>query len=125
MKGGTVVKEYAICEMTNREYDGFLLCLSSESLIDYFDRIEMEPLISCSKGTLLIDQLLITGNEPNRYISCSFIYGKINISSVKTVSPSDYYKKLTLDLLRSNYPLLHNSVLTDAQREKIEKGIPF
>lgn len=119
------MKEYAICEMTDREYDGFLLCLTFESLIGYLDRIETEPLISCSNGMLLIDQLLITGNGRNRYICCSFFDGKINTSSVKSVSPSEYYRKLSLNLLQSNYALLHNSILTDAQKEKIKKGIPF
>lgn len=119
------MKEYAIYEMTDREYDGFLLCLTFESLIGYLDRIEMEPLISCSNGTLLIDQLLITGNGRNRYISCSFYNGKINTSSVKSVLPSEYYRKLSLNLLQKNYALLHNSILTDAQKEKIKKGIPI
>ena len=94
------MKEYAIYEMTNSEYDGFLLCLTFEGLTGYLDRIEMEPLISCSNGALLIDQLLITGNGRNRYISCSFSNGKINISSVKSVLPNKYYRKLSLDLLQ-------------------------
>ena len=119
------MKEYVLYEMVNREYNGFLLCLTFESLIDYLDRIETEPLLSRSNGTLLIDQLLIAGNGRNRYISCSFSNGKINTSSVTSVSPSDYYRELSMELLRSNYPLLHNSILTDAQKEKIKKGIPF
>lgn len=120
-----LLKEYVLYEMVNREYNGFLLCLTFESLIDYLDRIETEPLISHSNGTLLIDQLLIAGNGRNRYISCSFSNGKINTSSVTSVSPSEYYRELSIELLRSNYPLLHNSILTDAQKEKIKKGIPF
>lgn len=119
------MKKYAIYETVDREYNGFLLCLTFESLIDYLDCIEMEPLISCSNGTLLIDQLLITGNGRNRYISCSFFNGKINISSVKNVLPDQYYRNLSLDLLQKNYALLHNSILTDAQKEKIKKGIPI
>ena len=119
------MKKYAIYKTTGREYDGFLLCLTFESLLDYLDCIEMEPLISCSNGTLLVDQLLITGNGKNRYISCSFFNGKINISSVKSVLPNQYYRNLSLNLLQRNYALLRNSILTDTQKENIEKGIPI
>ena len=119
------MEKYAICQVRDREYDGFLLCLTFESLIDYLDCIKIEPLISCSNGKLLIDQLLITGNGRNRYVSCSFFNGKINVSSVKSVSPNKYYRKLSLCLLQKNYALLHNSILTDAQKEKIKMGIPI
>ena len=118
------MKKYDIYETTDREYNGFLLCLTCDSLLDYLSSIENEPLVSHSDGTLLIDQLLVTGNGNNRYISCPFNNGKISMSSIKSVSPNQYYRELSCDLLQKNYPLLKSSILTDAQRAKIRRGIP-
>ena len=61
------MKEYTICKLKNREYDGFLLCLTFDSIISYLMTIESEDIISNSKGVLLIDQLLVTGNGSNRF----------------------------------------------------------
>ena len=119
------MKKYAICETADREYAGFLMCLTYESLFDYLNCIEEEPLLSHSKGTLLIDQLLITGNGQNRYLICPFSNGTLLVSSAKNVSPSQYYRRLSLDLLKENSALLSNSILTDKQRELIKAGIPF
>ena len=120
------MKEYEICKVTGNEYDGFLLCLTFESVLTYLERIESEPLITKSKrGTLLIDQLLTSGNGRNRYIRCTFCDGRIDISSVTNVNPNEYYRELSLNLLRDNIELLHNSILTDSQKENIIKGIIF
>lgn len=119
------MKEYALCKPNDREYNGFLLCLTFESIFSYLNHIEAEPLLSHTAGSLLVDQLLITGNGRNRYISCSFDNGKINMASMKIVSPSEYYRKLSLDLLQHNLQLLHNSILTEYQLECVQKGIVF
>ena len=52
------MKEYALSTSCGKDYDGFLLCLTFESVLNYLDSIKAEPLISSSKGILLIDQLL-------------------------------------------------------------------
>ena len=120
------MKEYEICKVAGKEYDAFLLCLTYESILSYLERIESEPLITKSKcGTLLIDQILTTGNGRNRYIRCKFCDGKIDISSVTIVNPNEYYKEISLSLLRDNIGLLHNSILTDIQKDNIIKGIIF
>lgn len=119
------MKEYAIQRLNDREYDSFLLCLTFESILNYIEHIEHEQLILKSKGVLLVDQLLVTGNGKNRFILCSFDHGKIDLSTVKTICPQKYYKKISIDLLQKNFELLHNSILTDKQREDIKHGILF
>ncbi|MBS5334562.1 MAG: type II toxin-antitoxin system RnlB family antitoxin [Firmicutes bacterium] len=119
------MKEYAIQRLNDREYDSFLLCLTFESILNYIEHIEHEQLILKSKGVLLVDQLLVTGNGKNRFILCSFDHGKIDLSTVKTICPQEYYKKISIDLLQKNFELLHNSILTDKQREDIKHGILF
>ena len=120
------MKAYEICKVASNEYDAFLLCLTFESIFAYLGRIESEPLITKSKcGTLLIDQLLATGNGRNRYIRCEFCDGRIDISSFTNVNPNEYYREISLKLLRGNIELLHNSILTDIQRDNIKRGIIF
>ena len=123
--GGTTLKKYAICETANREYAAFLLYLTFDGLLASLSLIEKEPLVLHSDGTLLIDQLLITGNGRNRFLNCPFSNGKFIMSGFENVLPSQYYRKLSADLLQENYSLLHNSILTDAQKALITAGIPI
>lgn len=119
------MKQYAICKLTKQKYDRFLLCLTTESIIEYLTDIENEALIADSEGILVIDQLLITGNGKNRFIACLYKYGKIDINSTKVIEPKQSCKKISLDLLKKNFPLLKNSILTDQQLYNIEQGIVF
>lgn len=119
------MKEYVIQQLNNKEYDIFLLCLTFESILSYIKHIEHEQLILKSKGILLVDQLLVTGNGKNRFLSCLFDHGRIDLSTVKTICPQEYYRRISIDLLKKNIELLHNSILTDRQRESIKKGIAF
>lgn len=119
------MKEYSICELSGKEYDRFLLCLTFDSVMNYLGNIEEEPIISGSKGTIIIDQLLVAGNGRNRFIICPYNYGELDIESAKNVVPSEWCKKMSVDLLRENLESLHNSILTDRQRECIRQGIAF
>ncbi len=119
------MKEYAIYQLENKEYDGFLLCLTYESILNYLKSIENEVMISESTGILLVDQLLITGNGRNRFIVCPFDHGTINIDAAESVSPKECYRKLSIQLLRQNYACLENSILTDQQRSKIQEEVVF
>lgn len=125
MKGGSIMLEYTISKLNYDRYNAFLLCLTFESILNYLERIEKEMVIQQNQGHILIDQLLITGNGPNRFISCFFDHGKIDISSAHIVTPEAHYRELSVQLLQQNYSLLKNSILTDQQRESIKQGIPI
>lgn len=117
------MKEYVLQRLNNKEYDGFLLCLTFENILNYMASIENEAMISGTKGLLLVDQLLVTGNGKNRFMLCPFEYGKVDISAVKNIYPSEYYKKLAGRLLLKNYTRLHNSILTDQQLSDVKNGV--
>lgn len=119
------MRDYIICPCESQKYDSFLLCLTFESIINYLKQVETDPHILESSGTLLIDQLLVTGNNPNRFISCHYSFGKIFLSSSEIVTPSIEELNQALKLLSNNYTLIENSILTDQQRDYIKKGIPF
>lgn len=117
------MKNYDIQTLNNNIFKGLLLCLTSDSIMDYLDKLENEAIILNSSGIVLIDQLLLTGNNPSRFISCSFNYGKFDFTTAKNVNPSDALKKISIDLLQKNFDMLSNSILTDKQKENIRQGV--
>lgn len=119
------MREYIITKKTKQDYNGFLLCLTVESFFSYLHNIEKESLVNHSQGTLLIDQLLVTGNEENRYISCVYNCGKLILNSAQYVVPDDYYKKLSIEILRDNMSVVENSILTSYQKKCILNGVVF
>lgn len=74
---------------------------------------------------IFIDQLLITGNGTNRFMSCEFSKGKIDYKTAKSVNPDDYFRKETVYWLHDNYSYVENSILTEEQRNKIRSRIVF
>lgn len=114
------MKNYEIQQLQDKKYNALLLWLSSESIIEYITQIEHEPLIMQSKGTLLIDQLLITGDEQNRFISSLYDHGKIDLTTTKRVEQNNY-KKISKELLRKNFELLKYSILTKKQLQEIKE----
>lgn len=119
------MKEYTLSALCGKDYDGFLLCLSFESVLNYLDSIETEPLILNGKGVLLIDQLLVSGNGQNRFFSCLFDHGEIDLSTAQTVFPAVYYRELAVKMLQKDIPRLEYSILTNRQKECIGKGVPI
>ncbi len=106
-------------------YDRFLLCLTFESIVNYLTEIESAPaMIKCS-GKILIDQLLVTGDGDNRFISCSFLDGKLDMPTAQIVIPDRRFRSITVKLLHDNFVYVEHSILTEHQRERIKKGISF
>ena len=110
---------------TNAEgYDKFILCLSSESILTYIKEIE-KVLAQDKSEKILIDQLLITGNGANRFMSCNFTEGRLDFKTARIVSPSECFKKETVSWLHENYLYVENSILTEEQRRKIKGNVIF
>lgn len=106
-------------------YDRFLLCLTFESIVNYLAEIESAPEIEKCSGKILIDQLLVTGDGDNRFISCSFLNGKLDFSTAQVVTPDGRFRSITIDRLQKNYVYVEHSILTEYQRDCIRKGISF
>ena len=117
--------EYVIKEVDMDGYNRYLLCLTFESLFAYFATIEASPKLANTSGKILIDQLLITGNGSNRFLCCNYRNGKIDIATATNVMPNKQFHVLAIQLLRNNYHFVENSILTEAQRQHIKKGIVF
>ena len=119
------MNEYIIYKTNVDGYDRFVLCLSFESLLSYINKIEDVLAEDKCEERILIDQLLITGDDVNRFLSCDFSQGKFDFKTAKNVNPSEYYRKQTVEWLHDNYSYVKNSILTEDQRRKIRNRIAF
>lgn len=119
------MNEYTILKTNEEDYKRLVLCLSSESLLAYIEKIEQKLAEDKLDGKVLIDQLMITGNGNNRFISVSFSHGKIDLKTAQTVNPTDHYRKATVEWLHDNYHYVENSILTADQKQKIKDNIVF
>lgn len=119
------MKNYIIVPLTNKQYDNYLLFLTHEGVSSFLESIEESIQIKGHTGALLIDQLLITGNNYNRFLLCRYMDGKLDRASAENITPDDSYRQLAVHLLRYNYDLVSSSILTKDQREKVLTGIPF
>lgn len=82
-------------------------------------------MIKKSKGRLLVNQLLITGNEQNRFISFNYDHGQIDYKSTTYNTPQKDLRKMSLSVLRNNFSILNNSILTDNEINYISNNIVF
>ena len=117
--------EYVVKKVNINNYHRFLLCLTFESVIKYLDSIESSPQITGYSGDILIDQLLVTGNGENRFISCKITQGKLDCSSAHSVQPDKQFREMTSKWLNKHYSYVEHSILTEHQRHCIKSGISF
>lgn len=109
------MKQYELLHCKQSEFDCLLICLSPESIHNYLDSLCNNNFIKTSKGKIIIDQLLLTGNEYNRFISFNFDHGIIDFNSSTYNSPKDKIRAMSLSVLRKNISELKYSILTDNQ----------
>lgn len=119
------MNEYKIIKTNVEGYDRFVLCLTFESLSTYIKEIECSLSGAEKDETILIDQLLVTGDGVNRFMSCLFKNGRLDFKTAHAVTPAEYYRKKTVEFLHDNYCYVENSILTEAQRQKIKDKVIF
>lgn len=105
-------------------YNCFVICMSYKSIFDLFDQICIELK---SKGIataeVLFDQLFITGNKNNRFLSITYNNGLLLHSTAVNVLPTEKkYRQLTSYEFRKNVTLLDASALSETQKAMIKKG---
>jgi hypothetical protein len=114
------MKEYVLRKIEDGKY--YLFCLSFDSILNYLRDLENEEEIKANTGTLIIDQFLVVGNGENRFVSCGFSNGVIEISSANNFAPKAELDAFALNVLQDNSNFLDNSILTKKQRELILEG---
>ena len=113
-------KDYLIRQLNSRQF--YLLCLDENGILYNLAEIENEDLILFNEGELIIDQLLVAGNGRNRFLSCRFANGELELSSAKNIEPTDGIRRISSKLLLENIDLLDSSILTDAQLDLPRHG---
>lgn len=121
----SVMSEYIMLNTHVDGYDRLVLCLSFESLLSYVRKIEAVLAVETKEERILIDQLLITGNGTNRFMSCKFSNGRLDFQTAQIVTPAEFFRKETVEWLHDNYSYVENSILTEDQRQKIKDNVVF
>jgi hypothetical protein len=114
------MKEYVLRKIEDGKY--YLFCLSFYSILNYLRDLENEEEIKSNKGILIIDQFLVAGNGENRFLTCDFSNGVVEISSARNLVPETELDALAINILQDNFNLLDSSILTKKQRELIMGG---
>ena len=116
---------YKTYYLADETYSCLVICLSYASLYNYLDKICAELNANgISNAQLLLDQLLITGNKHNRFLSIELSNGHIIPQSAKNVDRIDAkYRTITSMELRKRKTILHNSILSKTEIQLIEDGI--
>jgi hypothetical protein len=100
----------------------YLVCMDYNGVLNYLDEVENEPLLQSNAGELVIDQLLVTGNGRNRFLTCQFSYGEIRLDTAKNIDSKDAYKTISAKLLKENIDALKYSILSDSQIDLLRQG---
>ena len=114
---------YKLYNLSSSNYACLVVCLSYESIFSYIEELQAElEAKDIQKGAVLIDQLLISGNGKNRFLSIELENGKFSYTTAKNVDVEQYYHQLTSSELMRNQALLKNSILTPRQISMISRG---
>lgn len=106
-------------------YNGFLLWLSSESILEHLGEIKEYLKNRNFCGKIVVDQLFLTGNSNNRFACCEYFEGNLQFDDIRPVQPADFFREKSVRFLHENYAYVENSILTEEQKEKIKDNIPF
>ncbi len=116
-------KYYSLYTLSSGKYDCMVVCLSYESIFSYVADVQKQIYKKgITNGVILFDQLLISGNGENRFLSIKFQNGSFDYMSAKNVEADDIYHQLTSSELRKNEDILKQSILSEKQKVLITKG---
>lgn len=118
-----MINYYKIYNLSDSSFDCLIVCLSYESIFSYIDILQNElNSKGIHDGNILIDQLLITGNRKNRFLSIKIENSYFVYTSAKNLEVDYYYHQLTSSELKRNQLLLENSILSSKQISMISRG---
>lgn len=118
------MKNVEIEYLNASSYYALLITLSTDSPINIIRKYENENGFKCS-GKILIDNILHSGNNSNRFIELSCENGKINYNSISFVQ-IDRKNELRIkanNILRKYPYIIKNSILNDSQKNLLLHGI--
>ncbi len=111
-----------IIKTLNERYK-YLFCLSQDSILNYLDEIENDASVRGFNGSVVVDQLLITGNNFNRLFVCPVSSGKIETDYAHNIKSTPEYDRLALDTIYTTPNLLQSSAITQCEIEELKDNI--
>ena len=114
------MEKYTLKKIDDNTY--FIISLTYESILDYLEELENELAIKENVKIVLIDQLLTTGNNKNRFISCEYQNGKIMLFTAKNVECKEDIRTISSQVLKDKHYLIEKSILTKYQKQRIKEG---
>lgn len=118
------MKDYRIERVCHNAYKYIVLSTSYINPFDEKDEIENNLKKENYKGKILFDLLLKNGIGYNRYIEIVFDGEKFDINTLKPLENVDQDLKLfSTNFYKNHSHLLENTIVPQAQRFLIRKGI--
>lgn len=109
--------------LSSGQFSCQVLCLSYGSIYSYIDNIQTELRNkNILNANILIDQLLITGNSQNRFLSIKIIDGSFCFADAFNVIPEEIHRQFTASFLKKQQNLLNTSILTQREIAMLKKG---
>ncbi len=118
------MNNYNINFLKCSDYSALVILCNSDSPLQYLEDIATDLRDNLIEGNILIDQILHSGNNEERFIECKFDQGMFTRNSFKFVRiPKDSeFRKKTCNFL-SETSLIEYSILSSIQKKMINKGI--
>ena len=116
---------YTLQSLNNQQYNVFLVCLTNENTFSFTEELQKEILIQEKTGSLLIDQVLVTGNNKNRFVLIPYERGKIDFSMARNTTVSPKIRQLSSKRIKENITHLEFTILTKEQQDKVLDELPF
>lgn len=115
---------YILSNCYSSSYDWQVVCLSYDSIYSYIQLIQNDlKTQNVRKAKVVFDQLLITGNNINRFLSIEFDDNSFLFNTAQNITPEMSIRQKTHSILLKNIRLLDNCVLTEKQVNMIKKGL--
>ncbi len=118
------MENVVIEKLNNSSYFALLTTLSSDSPIYTIRNFERENGFECS-GRILIDSILHSGNNSDRFIEILCENGKINYNSFNFVQieRKNELRVKANNTLRKYPQIINNSILNNSQKKLLLHGI--
>ena len=106
-------------------YDAIIINKTSNSTFDILKTISNTLAKQGIKGSILIDNLLHSGNTKERFIEARFENQSFDMNSFKfaNISKKSPLRKIICDWLKENPENLESSILTTTQQKMILHGL--
>ncbi len=116
--------DFDIVNLDDKEIKILIVMKTSDSPFDFVDELQRQLKIIGFSGTFVIDELLHSGNNEERFISGFFDGDSFDDSKFrfKDIEKKNMIRSYICEYLKSDLEILNYSSLTDKQQKLISHG---